>query len=89
MPKVKEEVKPPSSAGLEISRKEIAGEEIAGEEIAGEQIAGEEIAGEQIAGEQILFLSNPAMLWQGVIMSEILRPPLARRDPFLMPYLRG
>jgi hypothetical protein len=69
MPKVKEEVNPPSSAGPEISRKEIAGEEI--------------------AGEQILFLSNPAMLLQGVIMSEILRPPLARRDRFLMPYLRG
>jgi|GEM_PF-3178364 len=39
--------------------------------------------------ERILFLRQPALLWQGVIMSEILRPPLARRNPFLPPYLRG
>lgn len=32
---------------------------------------------------------NPAEVRQGIIISEILRPPLARRNPLLPPFLRG
>jgi len=48
-----------------------------------------EFSGEEIAEERLLFFGSQAMLRQGIIMSEILRPPLARRDSFLLPYRRG
>ncbi|MEW6379790.1 MAG: hypothetical protein AB1611_09300 [bacterium] len=46
-----------------------------------------EISGEKIDAEGISFLIHPDMLWQGVVMSEILRPPLAMRKPFQLPSL--
>jgi hypothetical protein len=48
-----------------------------------------EMSRDETAEEGILFFDDPAMLWQGIIISEILRPPLARRNPFLVPYQRG
>ncbi|MEW5802953.1 MAG: hypothetical protein AB1847_12710 [bacterium] len=47
------------------------------------------ISREKGAEGKIVYLSHPDMLWQGIVMSEILRPPVARRAPFLPPYLRG
>ena len=48
-----------------------------------------EIYQEESAEEEMPFLGHPAMLWQGIVISEILRPPLARRSPFSWPYLQG
>jgi hypothetical protein len=32
---------------------------------------------------------QPGLFLQGIILSEVLRPPLARRDHFVPPYMRG
>ena len=44
---------------------------------------------EKITAPEEAFFSRPADVKQGIIISEILRPPLARRNLFLPPYLRG
>ena len=42
-----------------------------------------------VPAETEAFFHNPAEVRQGIIISEILRPPLARRNPLLPPFLRG
>jgi hypothetical protein len=46
------------------------------------------IRADKIEMEAISF-DQPGIFLQGIILSEILRPPLARRIPFKPPYLRG
>jgi hypothetical protein len=42
-----------------------------------------------VPAEDKTFFHNPEQVRQGIIISEILRPPLARRNPLLPPFLRG
>ena len=42
-----------------------------------------------VLAEARAFFHDPEEVRQGIIISEILRPPLARRNPLLPPFLRG